>query len=415
MTRKRILFVGDGPDCPSGFGLATRRVCEALDYRLSGDHEVTVLGINYLGDPGTVPYNVYAAVVTGDMFGVNRILWMCDTVKPDLIILQNDGWNMQAYLRQLRRKDANGKFLYPDKATIPVVAIVAVDGKNFRSEWLDGISHSVFWTQFALDEARLGGYSGPASVIPLGVDLETYYPTDRAVARFNRFGNPNLEKFFIVGNVNRNQSRKRWDLTVRYFGEWVRQHKPEDVALYLHTAPTGDGVLDVKQLAKYYGVQDRLCLMEPEMFYGITLEGMRDTYNCFDVQISTTQGEGFGLTTFEGMACGVPQIVPDWSALGELCKDACAMVPCTSTAVGPPYVNVIGGVPDEDVFINALDRMYRSPSMRDEYRQRGLALVRNPRYDWTNIGRQYAQLVASELQPLTEEVWQDLGRPEATV
>lgn len=397
---KQLLWIGDA-GCPSGFARATHAILETLRQH----YAVTVLGLNYRGDPHSYPYPLYAAAAEGDAFGIGRLIWMCDLVKPDVIVIQNDGWNVPYYMQRLRA--------FPEYAQVPVVVACAVDGKNFNGAWLKGVAHTVFWTQFALDEARAGGYEGPATVIPLGVDTAQYYPEDRLTAR-RRLRLPEaLDTAFIVGNVNRNQPRKRWDLTVKYFAEWVTSRHVEDAYLYLHTAPTGDTGCDVKQLARYYGVLEHLILMEPPTFYGSSEDTMRDTYSCFDAQLSTTQGEGFGLTTFEGMACGVPQIVPTWSALGELCGTAALQVPCTSTCIGPPYVNVIGGVPDEAACVDALDALYRSPGLRDWYRHLGGARVREARFQWAQIGQRYVDTLRGLWdEPLSEAVWQDLGRPQ---
>lgn len=213
-----------------------------------------------------------------------------------------------------------------------------------------------------------------------------------------------MDDAFVVGNVNRNQPRKRLDLTVRYFAEWVRRHEVKDAYLFLHVAPTGDTGVGLKQLASYYGVLTQLALFEAPPFYGISDEDMRATYASFNVQVSTTQGEGFGLTTFEGMACGIPQVVPRWSALGELVPTAARMVPCTTTAVGPPYVNVIGGVADEAIFIKELDALYRSPELRNEAMLAGLALVADERYRWKTIGERFNAAIDHTLQRVPQAV-----------
>lgn len=375
---KKLLWIGDA-GCPSGFARATHEILDVM--RQSFD--VTVLGINYRGDPHPYPYPIYAAAVGGDMFGVGRMIWMCDLIKPDVIVLQNDPWNVPAYTGQLKR--------FPEYKDLPVVASMAVDGLNCEIPRLNDLALGIFWTQFGCDEARYGGFSKDATVIPLGVSLTDYYPVTRADAR-QRLPD-RLHNAFIVGNVNRNQPRKRLDLTIRYFAEWVKSKNIPNAFLYLHVAPTGDTGTDLIQLARYYDVTDNVLTMQPATWYGVSEDDMRMTYNCFDVQISTTQGEGFGLTTFEGMACGVPQIVPDWSALGELVKGAARLVPCTSTAIGPPYVNVIGGIPDEAQFIQALDDVYRKPEVRRQLIADGFDRVSEPRFRWEEIGRAFTDAV----------------------
>jgi glycosyltransferase involved in cell wall biosynthesis len=396
---KKLLWVGDAA-CPSGFAQATHRTLDTLK-----DHyDVTVLGINYRGDPYDYPYPIYAAAAGGDQLGINRLIWMCANFEPDLIVLQNDPWQIPLYLRQLQQ--------YPEHRHIPVIASLAVDGKNQQGmNHLNGLALAIFWSEFGQREARKAGYTGPSTVIPLGVDLETYYPMDKTQARLNRKLDFVKDKF-IVGNVNRNQPRKRWDLTIEYFAEWVKAEKIKDARLYFHTAPTGDVGCDVKQLTKYYGILDMLLLREPQVWYGDSDEAMRETYNCFDVQVSTTQGEGFGLTTFEGMACGVPQIVPDWAALGEHAKNAALLVPCTSTAIGWPYLNIIGGIADKAGFIKALSLMYHDHNVREEFRALGFVRVMDDKLRWPNIGERWLKELAQIEAKHTEIEWKDLGRPE---
>lgn len=409
---RKLLWVGDAA-CPSGFALSTHKILEQLDYRLKGDWEATVLGLNYRGDPHPEqPYDIYAAAAEGDSFGIERIVWMCGLVQPDVIVIQNDPWNIPLYLERLRAKNAKGEFRYPEAASTPVVAILAVDGKNMSGAELNGLSLAIFWTQFALDEARLGGYTGPAVVIPLGVDLKVYKPEDKKEAR-KACGLEQYAESFIVGNVNRNQPRKRWDLTIRYFAEWIKSKKVEDAYLFLHVAPTGDTGCNIRQLMKYYGVVDRLMLSEPQVFYGLPEQAMVDIYNSFDVAVSTTQGEGFGLTAIEAMACGVPCILPDWSALGDWAKGAAWFVPCTSTAVGPPYLNVVGGVADEAKFIAALDALYRHPNYRETNRAAGLERVNEPRFRWEHIGAAVHEVLLHALYASPGAVSKDVleGQP----
>lgn len=378
---KKVLWVGDDPDCTSGFGLASRKIIESLDYRQRGEFDVTVLAINYTGDPPTVPYPVYAAAKSGDTMGVNRLIWMCDTVKPDLIVFQNDGWNIPDYIKRLK--------MFKEYQNVPTVAVVAVDGKNFQGAWLKDVWLVIFWTQFALDESRAGNYDGEGMVIPLGVDREVYQPIPKQEARLRRGLPREFDNAFIVGSVNRNQPRKRWDLTIRYFANWIHKQKITDAWLYLHVAPTGDMGINVEQLTSYYGIHDRVLIMETKPWYGVSEQEMSDTYNSFDIYISTTQGEGFGLPALEAMACGVPCVLPDWSAFGDWAKRGAWLVPCKTTAIGPPYVNVIGGIPDETAFVMAMNRLYADKNGRTQNATAALECAQQPAFDWRNIGKRW--------------------------
>lgn len=376
---RRLLWVGDA-GCESGFARATHHILEAV----RRDWEVHVLGINYLGDgdeASKYPYQMYPAYVPGsDIFGVRRLLKIMDRVHPDLVVLQNDPWNFPRYFKEL------DQLADPP----PVVGIAAVDAKNCLGRALNRMARVIFWTEFARAEAERGGCIVPSGVVPLGVDLGIYRPQDRAEAR-RRLGLPaDVQDGFIFGNVNRNQPRKRLDLTIRYFATF-RNLLPEEerkkVFLYLHVAPTGDQGIDCEQLAKYYGMTERdawLILAEPEMYQGTSEGWVATTYNAFDVLVSTTQGEGWGLTTLEAMACGIPCILPDWSALGEWASPAARMVPCSTVSV-TPKVNAIGGVPDEEQFVRSMQDLYLNKVTRDVLGASGMVLAGQPRFRWENV------------------------------
>jgi D-inositol-3-phosphate glycosyltransferase len=171
----------------------------------------------------------------------------------------------------------------------------------------------------------------------------------------------------------------------------VKSDKVSDAYLFLHVAPTGDVGYDCSQLAAYYGVENRLLLSEPEVWNGITEDRLAHLYSCFDIQLSTTQGEGFGLTTLEGMACGVPQIAPKWSALGDWAMGSSALVPCSSTAATTDNINAIGGIMDREEAVSTLRSLYRSPGLRDEYSRMGMSLAYDTQYRWEHIGQRFLE------------------------
>jgi len=122
----------------------------------------------------------------------------------------------------------------------------------------------------------------------------------------------------------------------------------------------------------------------------------------------------------EAMACGVPCILPDWSAFGDWAKGAAALIPCTSTALQSfsPSVNVIGGVADEKQFVAALDLMYREKDHRLNVGQYGRGRVCESRFQWKTIGDQWIEALDSlfvEKPVVSTEIWQDLKATEVQV
>lgn len=381
-----ILFVGDVA-CSSGFGRASAGFLPALHDR----HKVTAIGVNYRGTKHDLPFWVHPAHLFGhDPIGLSSMAYVLPEVKPDLVVVQTNPWHVPHYAKTLH------KLGFGD---VPIVGIIAVEGKNVEGRQLNYLKRAIFWNQFGADEAIKGGYTRPYGIVPLGVDLNTFYPDDKETAR-QFLGLPDVPPgSFIVGNVNRNQYRKRLDLSVMYFAEWIQRYNIRDAYLYLHLLPGSTVAIDVDQLAYYTGCNERVIHAEPkDMYNGAPTEYLRATYQAFDLQISTALGEGWGLTTMEGMASGVPQIAGDYAALGEWAKDAIKLVPCSVEGVMPDVKTMIGGVPDKEAVISALQAFYENnSSQREYYAHRGLECVQQPQYRWEHVAQRFAEEIESVL------------------
>jgi glycosyltransferase involved in cell wall biosynthesis len=383
----KVLWVGDSPTVSTGFARCTAAACSALH---AAGHEVHVLGLNYWGDPHGFPYLIYPCRQPfeggRDGFGVGRLPRLAAQLRPDLIVLLNDPWNVPAYLAVLKESEID----------IPVAGWLAVDSKNQRGDGLNGLAHVVTWTRFAAEELRRGGYQGTPSVVPLGVDSDLFRPHDRTGARKAIFPASVPADAYIVGVVGRNQPRKRLDLTLSHFAAWLRAHPHGDAYLYLHVAPTGESGTNIRSLVVYYGLTGRVLIGEPHIGTGIEDGQMPLVYSALDCYLTTTQGEGWGLPCIEAMACGLPCVVPDWSALGEWTKDAALRVPCTSTALTAPLNDLaytLGGVVDEAGTVEALERLYTEPDLRAKLRDRGLALARS--LPWSAAGEGMREVLES--------------------
>lgn len=401
----RVLWVGDA-GCSTGFARCTDAACGELH---RGGWEVHVLGINYRGDPHEYPYKMYPCIQPfdegRDVFGVTRLPVLASRLKPDVIVLLNDPWNVPQYLDYYARfvdgvRERGAKELADRMAAVPFVGWLAVDAQNQDGSPLDALDHVAVWTSFAAEELKRGGYSGEPSVVPLGVDHDLFYPRDRAQSR-RVVCPPDLPAdAFVVGAVGRNQPRKRLDLTVRYFARFVHDYRATDAYLYLHVAPTNDRECDVERLCKYYDVpKGRVVVARPSIGFGAPEETMPLVYSALDVLVTTTQGEGWGLPVLEAMACGTPCVVPDWSALGEWPGDAVVKIPCSSVALNAPLngrAYTVGGVPDEEDFVCALRDLYRDSQRRSMLSERGIARASD--LSWRRTGREFREVLESVVE-----------------
>jgi glycosyltransferase involved in cell wall biosynthesis len=369
-NRKRVLWVGDAVS-HTGFATVTHSV---LDH-LRAEWDVHVLGVNYDGRTHKYPYPIFEARRGGDMWGLGCFDEVCRHVNPDVVVVNNDWWNVAQFLRL--------------KPRVPMVAYMPVDGKNLdpqAMETLSDLSMAVWYTRFGRDEAVRAGYTGASEVVAHGVDAKTFKHISRGKVR-KKLRMPIPDGAFVVSNINRNQPRKRLDLTIQYFSEWMRGSGADDAYLYLHCSDKDVG-WNVSQLADYYGISDRLLLPSVDhAFQGFPRRRMPQVYSAADVQVSTTLGEGWGLTTMEGMACGVPQVVPSWAALGEWPKHVAA-VQCRDTYVHPQF-NTIGGVPEKDDFIARLNDLYENADARKQQGKMAHRHVRKKSFRWSHIAGQF--------------------------
>jgi len=382
IKKPKLLWVGDAV-CHTGFARVTHNVIPYLQ-----EHwDVAVLGINYHGDPHSYPYPIYPASTNSreDMWGLARLPSVVKKFNPDIILVNNDPWNVIRYIEDME---------------VPVVTYMPVDAPNMRplvTKKLQKAALNICYTQFGCDELAKAGLSTISmAIVPHGVDGELYRPMDKMKARAALgFTGKIPDDSYIVGNVNRNQPRKRLDLTIMSFAKWVQKNNiPENVYLHFHCGLRDVGY-DIFQLVDYFGLAGRVLISDAQLkdSIGVDEKIMPYVYNCFDVQISTTLGEGWGLTTHEGMACGIPQIVPEWSALGEWPHGAVRYVPISGMQALAGGINTIGGVVSEDAMAKALDQMYRNSDVRAEYSKLAYERATETRFTWASVSAEMLALL----------------------
>lgn len=156
---------------------------------------------------------------------------------------------------------------------------------------------------------------------PHAIDTSIYKPIPKDEAR-KALGVP--ENKFVVGMVAANKgnpSRKCFQEALISFRAFHEKHP--DAILYLHTEMSGrfEGVNLLNLLSALGMPDDAVFFADQEklMFDPFSSQMMVALYSSFDVLLSPSAGEGFGIPVLEAQACGVPAIVTDFSAQTEVC------------------------------------------------------------------------------------------------
>lgn len=154
-----------------------------------------------------------------------------------------------------------------------------------------------------------------------GNTKDFFYIEDRnEIVEFKKsyFGEANANKF-IIGCINRNQSRK--DIPTTIFGFMEYWETNPNSFLYLHCDPKDPMGWDLYTLMSQtplkYGV-DYMFAPIKDGYKGHSISDLNKIYNSLDVFLSTATGGGWELTVTEAMSCRVPCIIPKHTSFNTL-------------------------------------------------------------------------------------------------
>lgn len=158
--------------------------------------------------------------------------------------------------------------------------------------------------------------------IPLGTDVERYYPIDEGTKRGlrARFGLPEDEIIFLcLGRLSPDEKMELAPL-LKAFADLVRvSESGENARLLIVGREHNDGYVNILlDLAGKLEIQDRLRIISDYEASDIPLYyGMADVF----VSPSDNIQETFGLSVIEAMASGLPAIVSDWDGYRDTVVD----------------------------------------------------------------------------------------------
>jgi len=318
------VFLGDSPTLETGFARVTKNIIPNLN--LPNKH---VWGIGYRGLPHNYDFDIYSANINSS--------WQDQQNKDrfEEFLLALDGpitlWCIHDAFRLAKFKNVFDKVR--EQKHLKIIAYIPVDSylDEKDSEFIEIVDVPVAYTEFGAENIRKFT-DKEVKVIPHGND-----PDFTKIDNFDRSNYfPNLHQGLkLIGVVNSNSERKNLFRSIQIFRELLTIDN--SWRLYLHCSP--DGFFNLKKIAQEMGIQEFIIYGDP--FFKSDIIGdtscskqeLVKIYNCFDLFLSTSYGEGWGLTATEAASCGVPLALHKSTAHQEIFdNDSCIFLPSRNLA-----------------------------------------------------------------------------------
>lgn len=331
--KKKLFYCGDTPSVTTGFGNVARHVLS----RVVDKYDITVFGVNeYYVNPKPLPVRIISALPNGqnDPYGKQKFIEFVtdENNKFDIWFLQNDihSWGWLPELLAILRAKGNDPHIF---------TYTVVDSPVRREDT---------WFFSCVDVAGIPSQHGINEIlkvnpdvkyklryIPHGIDSTEFFPLPSNIV--NKFRETTMgcsPDTFLISNVNRNSARKDIARTLLYFSALREKH--ENIKLYLHMQRDEESYRgwDLNRVIDTNKVKFK-DIAFPEKFstnQGVDTSVLNLIYNASDMVISTTVGEGFGLSCVEAMAAKTLVMMPDHSSLSELMANGRGLpIKCGST------------------------------------------------------------------------------------
>lgn len=308
---KKCLYYGENPVIATGFSQVSRNVLPVLLQQ----YEVDAILTNFFEDmevAGIPPHLHPFSEASTDKLQVAAIEKHIREDEYDLLFLIADinvVWGLLPAIQERTSQKAR------------VICYPAIDCDGLPLEYYEIVEHMevVAFSQYAQKEIKK--YTGiDVPYIYHGVDIDVFKPASTEEKQAWRKQYFHIEDdTFLVSIFARNQWRKDIGRSIMAF-KMFHEHYPQS-KLYIHASQSdlgGNIVLQAKLLGMDLTDGSIAFVPDPFSMSGVPAEVLRQLYCCSDAVISSSQGEGFGLTTIEAMACGIPFIGPDNTTFPEL-------------------------------------------------------------------------------------------------
>jgi len=312
----RLLIIGTHPEHTTGYSRIMHGMIKTLLEKVVDLH-VTVFGIQHyfktteatrkLDHPRL---NIYDVVENSDDdfgYGTSILKNFVNINQPDAIMIYNDSYVTTQYCKIIEQCNRPPPvFAYLDQ-------IYEYQNPDYVELINKYMKHVICFSREWELNAKKWGITSPTSVMRHPVTVPMIKPSKIEARRAIHLP----QDTFIFLNLNRNQERKRPDLTVMGYVRFLAKNPTANALLFM--ANVRDDTFDLAKIFDAECIQQGI-ERDREKYLKLNSEPMTDAqihniYAACDAGVNTCQGEGFGLCQYEHALYGKPQIV---SAIGGL-------------------------------------------------------------------------------------------------
>lgn len=397
MSKKlKILTISDHPLSPSGVGTQSRYVCESL--LKTGKYQIISLGGALIhGDNRPMKFHEYGddwVLFPIQGYGNQDLIRSAiRTHKPDILWFMTDPrfftwlWEIENEIRSL----------------VPILYYHVWDNypyPKFNRLFYQSTDYIATISKVTSDIVRTVAPNVEECYLPHSVNTNIFkrLSEDKRMALRNENFPEEKDKMIFFWN-NRNARRKQSGTLIWWFKEFLDIIGHDKAMLLMHTDPKDENGQDLNAIINELGLTNRQVLISQNK---LPPEYMAGLYSAVDCTINISNAEGFGLATFESLACETPIIVTLTGGLQEQvvnmkniamsqkyvdernicdnkiikCDHGIGIVPSSCSVIGSQLVHFIyEDVISKNDFINALIKFYNSS--------------KEEKLEWGKKGREY--------------------------
>jgi len=360
--KKTVLVLSDHPLSPSGVGIQTKYMIEAM--LETGKYRFFCLG-------GAIKHHDYNLVKTEE-WGDDFIIQPVDGYgTPDMIrsILRNEKPCMIWFMTDPRFWPWLWQMEDEIRTLVPLVYYHVWDNfpaPVYNKIWYDSTDTIACISKIteAVVKEVVPDHKD-VLYLPHTVDTEVFAKGDEQKVRQKR-----EEGFAAIDNIhdrtvffwnNRNARRKQSGSLIYWFKAFLDEVGHDKATLLMHTDPKDVHGQDLEYIIHHLGLSNGQVYLSRNK---LPPEGLASMYNIADCTISVSDAEGFGLATLESLSCETPIIATMTGGLQEQVTDGenwfgIGLEPTSKAIIGSQEIPFIyEDRLSQEVVVDALKKMH---------------------------------------------------------